>query len=500
MKHSLAGITQYRNKNNTKIDGIIKHRYSDFLVCETFKNEKPLTLTQKETAAADPALENTLGENCRRFLETIDKEQPKTELKACTDPIGEKDTREKIHCYIRNRYGGRVSTKTLQENRIMLSTGKDRKATLSFSLYKENTGTTAAIETLGKALRKNTRSFSFAGTKDKRAVTIQKVSVRETRVDELENIALPHNLRIGNIAPSKKPVQLGEHSGNHFHLFIRNIATLAEMTHEEKTGKIGEIRKNIEAIKQNGFINYFGMQRFGVDSETPTHTVGAHMMRGEWEKACKTILGSSSKTRNFIERKIEKHLEKRKEDYKGALDALPWSTRTLYLHALQSYLWNFSVSKVLEEGADELHAVPGYRHGDFSQTVKDAMLQLGLSPEVFAEACKRLNLPGTQRKTVVVPENLGFAFVEYTDINTHVLEKELAAMRGENREEAPLDYIEYVDEIPQTQAGAFLGLKLSFSLPQSSYATMLLRELLRNETGAQHHAASSAETLKAIDD
>ncbi len=38
-----------------------------------------------------------------------------------------------------------------------------------------------------------------------------------------------------------------------------------------------------------------------------------------------------------------------------------------------------------------------------------------------------------------------------------------------------------------TEGGRLLGLRLSFTLPASCYATMLIRELTKQPTGAEHH-------------
>jgi tRNA pseudouridine13 synthase len=42
-------------------------------------------------------------------------------------------------------------------------------------------------------------------------------------------------------------------------------------------------------LKANGFINYYGMQRFGTGSIS-THTVGQHVLKGDWKEAINLIL------------------------------------------------------------------------------------------------------------------------------------------------------------------------------------------------------------------
>ena len=57
---------------------------------------------------------------------------------------------------------------------------------------------------------------------------------------------------------------MGDLFGNRFKIVIREIDELNENT----------IANGIESLKKNGFINYFGLQRFGNCSEIPTHFIG----------------------------------------------------------------------------------------------------------------------------------------------------------------------------------------------------------------------------------
>ena len=76
------------------------------------------------------------------------------------------------------------------------------------------------------------------------------------------------------------PLQLGEHSGNHFKVLLRSLRLKGEkaglepegekMGLEDSLGCQGEgvgleavINSSLEAVKRCGFINYFGHQRLG---------------------------------------------------------------------------------------------------------------------------------------------------------------------------------------------------------------------------------------------
>lgn len=132
-----------------------------------------------------------------------------------------------------------------------------------FVLYKENKDTMDAISLLSKLLKVKTGIFGYAGTKDRRAVTTQWVSVYRVRSETLQGLnASLRNLCVGNFKYCKEPLKLGSLSGNHFVVTLRNV-----------TGEHDKIEKGLDSLKFNGFINYFGLQRFGTTS-VPTHKIG----------------------------------------------------------------------------------------------------------------------------------------------------------------------------------------------------------------------------------
>jgi len=49
------------------------------------------------------------------------------------------------------------------------------------------------------------------------------------------------------------------------------------------------LEEAMNTIKHKGFINYYGMQRFGTAS-VPTHSIGLTLLRSEWQKAVDLIL------------------------------------------------------------------------------------------------------------------------------------------------------------------------------------------------------------------
>lgn len=43
-------------------------------------------------------------------------------------------------------------------------------------------------------------------------------------------------------------------------------------------------------MAEKGFINYYGLQRFGNHSSIPTHQIGLALVKGQFKEACELIL------------------------------------------------------------------------------------------------------------------------------------------------------------------------------------------------------------------
>lgn len=72
---------------------------------------------------------------------------------------------------------------------------------------------------------------------------------------------------------------LGDLGGNHFTIVLRDVQGANE----------ADLELSLQSLKSNGYLNYFGMQRFGT-STVLTHTVGCAIMKKEYEKASDLIL------------------------------------------------------------------------------------------------------------------------------------------------------------------------------------------------------------------
>lgn len=141
-----------------------------------------------------------------------------------------------------------------------------------FVLHKVNLDTMDALNQVSKVLRLKASIFNYAGTKDRRAKTTQWISVRKMNPKTIMNAArIVRGVYVGNFKFEKEPLKLGKLDGNRFTIALRNVTAADDL-----------IEKAMASLRDNGYINYYGLQRFGTIAAIPTYEIGKALLQGAY--------------------------------------------------------------------------------------------------------------------------------------------------------------------------------------------------------------------------
>ena len=209
---------------------------------------------------------------------------------------------------------------------------RTRKNFVRATLVKNDLTTMKCVRILEKSFGR----VGYAGIKDKRAITAQRVSFYSKKFSQvkgkdffLKDFEYNHN----RIAP-------GNLKGNIFSIRVKNSSKSVQNFVDELV------------INKMFLPNFFGEQRFGIEKNT--HKIGLFLVRKEFDKAGEELVRSNG----FFEKKFRKH----SDDSVKAFRLLGNRILTFYVHALQSYIFNNALSEMIISGEEEKRlSLPGFR-------------------------------------------------------------------------------------------------------------------------------------------
>jgi len=334
----------------------------------------------------------------------------------------------------------------------------------TFVLEKVDWDTMRAIKVIAKRAGYSRKRFKFAGTKDKRGISVQRVSAWNVPIEKLSSLNIT-GLHLRDFAYSDEPINLGELEGNHFTITIRDLRDEAEVIEKKINSIINELDNKVP--------NFFGNQRFG--NRCITHEVGRMLVNSDFEGAVMVYLSATdeseapwvsearkefSKTRDpkkaietfpkFLgyERSMLNYLINQPTDYIGALRRLPKKLRWMFVHAYQSHIFNRALSRYLEkdpENIPEELCLPGFEIKS-DEVTKEILDEEGISESEFRiPSMPELDSGGEMRKTMLTIRDLELKRVDDDTINP----------------------------------GRCLAV-LEFTLSKGCYATTVLREIMKN--------------------
>nr|CBH38379.1 probable tRNA pseudouridine synthase D [uncultured archaeon] len=409
--------------------------------------------------------------------------------------------------------GGTIKTIPADFNvrEITNRTEREEGKYLIAELTKENWDTHGVIREIAHRLRVSRNRIGFAGTKDKFAVTKQKISIWSTEENELARVNIA-DVSLDVIGRSNKAVSLGDLYGNEFEIVIRGVEGRYEAVKDKIDAITNEIGNN------GGISNFFGVQRFGI-TRPITHVVGRHLINGDIKGAVMSyisdifpgeseaakqarILCKSGKLKESLkimplryERAMLNALIKNDGDSLSAFHSLPKNLQKLFVHAYQSYLFNLILSQRMKQNLPFNVAIAGdvvCFHNEVGFPDPDKV------EKVTANKIEGMNRLLKRGRAFVTAPIFGYE-TEFADgvvgaIERKVLEDEAIELDNFRIEKMPelsskgtsrpvLLPVELKAEISDDELNpGQLKVKLNFFLPKGTYATVLLREYMKNVT------------------
>lgn len=158
----------------------------------------------------------------------------------------------------------------------------DGEGTVYADLVKVGISTLDAVGRIADALKIERKFIGYAGIKDAVALTAQRISLRGVSVADVEALSVP-NCVLRNVVERKGAINNGNLNGNRFTLFIRTQGTLDEQM----------FRARVDRLRENGIMNYYGVQRFG-SPRFLSHLFGLYLLRGDYKGCVEAVLTKPS--------------------------------------------------------------------------------------------------------------------------------------------------------------------------------------------------------------
>ena len=409
-----------------------------------------------------------------------------------------------------------------------------------------------AVFLLSKFLKTKTNRFSYAGTKDTRGVTTQLVTAKQISAKQLASLnPRLRGIHLGDFQYVKEQINLGQLKGNHFQVVLRDI--------DAPDATVDAV---MQSVKSKGFINYYGMQRFGTGT-VATSEIGKAILLGNWSGAVDLILGERvadyeevkaarrcwTQTKDArkagdlfpqkctIERQLLQGLKSNKVqgkadgyDWVSAFRSISRNMRLMYVHAYQSLLWNKLVSARIKQHGLEVVAgdliladkddaraschpddeqkirvlvvtaadvaagtfkitdvvmpLPGYAvvlpSNELGDYLRQLMTEDGLAGYDFRHKEKDYTLSGAYRHMCVLPSDVSWKVHDYTDEKKSLVLSDADFLEGKT---------ELTPQVAAEGKVARRALALAFTLPPSTYATMLVREVIKMPTDSNYQTS-----------
>lgn len=306
-----------------------------------------------------------------------------------------------------------------------------------FIMEKKGLNTVRAVRLVAQALGVGVGRIGWAGNKDKNAVTRQLISLQGVSRERSERLSI-NGIRLSYFGRGSERIFIGNLAGNRFCVVMRNLSE----------GDCRKISRNHETLRKTGFLipNYFDEQRFGGNNIE----IGAALLRRDFSFAAREI----------YRKEVDSPL--------AALRKVHRSNLSLYVHACQSLIFNEILSEYIRSVGCRFSTVQ-YSCGEFlfpsSKAENVALPVVGFGTELgegaVAESARKIlrNHKLAQRDFII--RQLPELSVEGALRDAFVKADDFELGKQEDDELNP----------------GMKKLRIRFSLPKGSYATIAVKAL-----------------------
>ncbi|MHA2601209.1 MAG: tRNA pseudouridine(13) synthase TruD [Candidatus Thorarchaeota archaeon SMTZ1-83] len=377
----------------------------------------------------------------------------------------------------------------------------ERSKYVNFVVQKMGLSTFDVSAILAAELKIPHHMITYAGLKDKRAVTSQMMSIPSSATDRFNDMKLSR-IAIREPQYARRAIQIGDLWGNRFTIRLSDMDV-----------DCSEALSAVQELKRARLLNYFGVQRFGV-TRPYTHLVGRSLVKRDFEEATRILLTATSEyeseqltevrerlAENLLpdnsmlevfprelsyEKDVMRQLMKHPGDYKKALSKIRSRILGIFVHSYQSYLFNRLISLRVKSELPIDRPEPGdfMIRLDETHSGRDEWLYV---TEQNRENRMELLLSGDYGLAAPLP---GYSTKTPPSTQSELLQKVLSdedvtLAEFRNPEWKALDspgglHLLTFEPTQIEELCDDLGLVLKFRLRKGSYATVVMRELMKN--------------------
>jgi len=397
----------------------------------------------------------------------------------------------------------------------ILGSSPTRNTHLLCVLVKRNWDTFMAMRTVAKHLDIPSSRIHFAGIKDAKAVTAQHITIEEATVEDAQKVSM-RDIELRPLGYLRHPISSYYLLSNSFRI------TISQISHDEATiqQQITETTNQLAQI--GGAPNFYGHQRFGT-TRPITHQVGKALVQGNIQQTAMLFLAEPfpdehpesqqarkqlRETQDFkkaledfpnqlrYERFMLRRLVEKPDDFVGAFRTLPPRLRVLFVQAYQSYLFNKSLSMRITNGLPLNRVVAGdyavrmersglpavgmfkaataENLGDINKAIETGKMQPALPLIGFKQRLSQ-GLQGEIEKQIIEQEG-----IKPDDFKIQALPE--ASSKGELRTATtPVNSLALETVSTHPLDASKRKATLSFVLQRGSYATVVLREIMKSQ-------------------